>query len=338
MKIINKKEVSDLVQVVSKDRERIQRNLLPGKPKLDVSIRHLFIFILFISYCFVSFRVYGENTKPTNEIEMWMPVQVRSCPDIRIPPMNKWKYQDGFRQYRSEIDVDGDEKPDVIEAEDRFGSTQGLTSITLTLGSTGESIEADYSYSFELFVSETSIPDKLIEPKYRCALRVVEEVLFHGVSDKIDPSLEWLLEKKKHLRWVEGPPVLPQTYTVRVKTSNGGNWISYLGRNHSYRGGKGPYKSVVLDQKGNYVLLGTSHGVILTDPERSKHAWIYIFPGGAKLRWPSIRSARIEGETAIVQLEKDPSGRKRATQVRINLKTGIILFLGRMIDPTKTED
>jgi hypothetical protein len=78
----------------------------------------------------------------------------------------------------------------------------------------------------------------------------------------------------------------------------------------------------VLDQKGNYVLLGTSHGVILTDPERSKHAWIYIFPGGAKLRWPSIKSARIEGETAIVQLEKDPSEEQRTAQVRINLNNG----------------
>jgi len=310
------------VQFVSKDRERIQRNLLPGKPKLDVSIRHLFIFILLISYCLVSFLVFGCSSKSIKEIELWKPVQVISCPDIRVPPSNKWKYKEGFRQYRSEIDVDGDEKPDVIEAEDSFGSTQGMTSITLTLGSTGERIEADYSYSFEFFVSWTAIPDKLIEPKYRCALRVVEEVLFHGVSDKIDPSLEWLLEKKKHLRWVEGPPVLPQTYTVRVKTSNGGNWISYLGHNHSYRGGKGPYKPIVLDQKGNYVLLGTSHGVILTDPERSKHAWIYIFPGRAKLRWPSIKSAQIWGETAIVQLEKDPSEEQRTAKVRINLNNG----------------
>jgi hypothetical protein len=322
MKIINNKEVSNLVQFVSKDRERIQRNILKKKPKLAASIRFSFVFILVVSYCSVSFRVYGDSTKPTNGIEIWMPGQVISCPDIQVLPSNNWKYQDGFRQYRSEIDVDGDEKPDVIKAEDSFGSTQGMTSITLTLGSTGERIKADYSYSFEFFVSETTIPDQLIESKYSCALRVVEEVLFHGVSDKIDPSLEWLLEKKKHLRWVEGPPVLPQTYTVRVRTSNGGNWISYLGRNHSYRGGKGPYKSVVLDQKGNYVLLGTSHGVILTDPERSKHAWIYIFPGGAKLRWPSIRSARIEGETAIVQLEKDPSGGQRTAQVRINLNNG----------------
>jgi hypothetical protein len=280
------------------------------------------LFILLITYLLISVRVFGDTTKPAKEIELWTPAQGSSCPEIQVPTSDKWRYQNGFRQYRSEIDVDGDEKPDFIEAEDRFGSTQGMTSITLKLGSTGESIEADYSYSFEIFVSGTSIPDKLIEPKYYCALRVVEEVLFHGVSDKIDPSLVWLLEKKKHLRWVEGPPVLPQTYTVRVKTSNGGKWISYLGNNHSFREGKGPYKPVVLTRKGSYVLLGTSHGVILTDPKRTKHAWLYIFSGGAKLRWPSIKSARIEGKTAIVQLEKDPSGGQRNYQVRIDLKSG----------------
>jgi len=215
-------------------------------------------------------------------------------------------------------------KPDIIDAEDSFGSTQGLTSITLTFGATGENIVVDYHYSFEFFLSETIIPDKLIEPKYHCALRILEEVLFHSVSDHIDPSLEWLLEGKKHLRWIEGQPVLPETYTVRVKTSDGGKWISYLGHNHSFRRGKGPYKPAVLTQKGGYVLLGTSHGVILTDPKRTKHAWIYIFPGGSKLRWPIIKSARIEGETAVVQLEKVPSGGQRAAEVRIYLKTGNI--------------
>ena len=314
----------------------MRKNILKRKPKLAASIRLSFIFILVISCYLVSFRVFGDTTKPTKKIELWIPAQGSFCPEIQVPPSNKWKYQDGFRKYRSEINADGDDKPDVIEAEDSFGSTQGMTSITLTLGSTGERIVVDYHYSFEFFVSETIIPDKLIEPKYHCALKHFEEVLFHGVSNQVDPSLEWLLEEEKHLRWIEGPPVLPETYTVRVKTSNGGKWISYLGHNHSCRGEKGPYKPVVLTQKGDCVLLGTSHGVILTDPKRSKHAWIYIFPGGAKLRWPSIKSARIEGETAVVQLEKDPSGRQRNAQVRINLKTGIILFLGRMIDPTKT--
>jgi len=176
-----------------------------GKPKLTVNVGHSFVFILLFSYCFVASLAFGDSTKPTKEIELWKPVQGVSCPDVRVPPSSKWKYIEGIRQFRSEIDIDDDDKPDVIEAEDSSGSAAGMTSITLTLGSTGERIEVDYHYSFEFFVSKTTIPDKLIEPEYRCALRVVEEVLFHGVSDKIDPSLEWLLEKKKHLRWIEGP-------------------------------------------------------------------------------------------------------------------------------------
>lgn len=289
---------------------------------LAKNIKLLLIYISFISYWLISFSVFGGTTKFAKEIELWTPVQVTSCPDIRIPPMNEWEYKEGFRKFRSEIDVDGDDKPEVIEAEDSPGSSAGMTSITLTFGSTGERVAVDYHYSFEFFLSETIIPDKLIEAKYYCALRSVEELLFHGVSDHIDPSLMWLLEKKKHLRWIKGPPVLPRTYTIRVKTSDRVKWISYLGHNHSYRRGKGPYKPVVLTRKGNYVILGTSHGVILTDSELTKHAWLYIFPGGARLRWPSIKSARIEGETAIVQLEKDPSGGQRTAQVLINLKNG----------------
>lgn len=295
------------------------------------------IFILLISDLLISFCVFADTQKPAKKIELWTPVEGASCPNIQVPSKNKWRYQEGVRRYRSSIDVDGDDKTDVIDAEDSSGSTQGMTFIRLTLGSTGENIVVDHHYFFEFFVSETIIPDKLIEPEYYCALRSVEEVLFHGVSDQVDPSLMWLLEEKKRLRWIEGPPVLPKTYTVRLKTSNGPKWVSYFGHNHSFRRGKGPNKPVVMSRQGDHVLLATSHGVILTDSKRTKHAWIYIFPGGAKLRWPSIKSARIEGETAIVQLEKDPSGGERASEVRIDLNTGDILFSGRMIDLTKTQ-
>jgi hypothetical protein len=287
------------------------------------------ILILIMSDWLIPFRVFAGTIKPIKGIKLWIPVQSSSCPEIQIPSKTKWKDKNGFRMYHSEIDIDGDGTPDVIEAEDSSGSTAGMTSISLKLGATGEKIKADYKYSFESFKSETSIPPKLIKPKYRCVLKIFEKLLFHKISNHVDPSLEWLLEGKKHLRWVKGPPVLPETYTIRIKTPSGAKWVSYLGLNHSYRLGRGPYKPVVLTQKGEHVILGTSHGVILTDPKRTKHAWIYIYQGGAKLRWPSIKSAQIVGETAIVQLEKDPSGGPRNSQVRIDLNTGRIRYLER---------
>jgi len=83
------------------------------------------------------------------------------------------------------------------------------------------------------------------------------------------------------------------------------------------------------------VLLGTAHGVILTNPDRSRHTWIYVYEGDldVKLRFPSIGSARLDGETAIIRLNwsrlvpdaSSPEGEKRETlQVRVNLNTGAI--------------
>lgn len=101
-----------------------------------------------------------------------------------------------------------------------------------------------------------------------------------------------------------------------------------------------PDKLVELARRGSRVLLGTAHGVILTNPERSKHAWIYVYPGNGefKLRFSSIAGAQLQGDTAIVTLNKNtsldsnrlpdlPASRKQSKplQVRINLTTGAIL-------------
>lgn len=108
-------------------------------------------------------------------------------------------------------------------------------------------------------------------------------------------------------------------------------WLFYAGGVHGDSPAeKGP---IELAREGDRVLLGTAHGVILTNPERSRHAWIYVYPGDggdaaidlpaslAKLRFPSIAEARIEGDTAIITLK----GWRRPSQVRVNLKTGTIL-------------
>lgn len=75
--------------------------------------------------------------------------------------------------------------------------------------------------------------------------------------------------------------------------------------------------------------------MILSNPARSKHAWVYAYEGDfeVKLRVPSIGSARLDGETAIITLKRSrldpddssPEGKKPETlQVRVNLNTGAI--------------
>ncbi|MGH6890835.1 MAG: hypothetical protein ACREEP_01115, partial [Dongiaceae bacterium] len=90
---------------------------------------------------------------------------------------------------------------------------------------------------------------------------------------------------------------------------------------------------VELARQGDRVLLGTAHGVLLTNPKRSRPTWIYVYEGdlGMKLRLPSIGSARLNGDTAIIRLkwprlvpdDSSPEGERRETlQVRVNLNTG----------------
>lgn len=136
------------------------------KKGLSYKYLALICIYLLISYCSLLFVVFGDTTKPTKEIALWEPVQSVSCPDIQVPLKNNWRYQDGFRRHHWKIDIDGDNRPDVVEAEDSNGSTGGLTSVTLTLTSTKERIGVDYYYTYEFFVSETTIPDKLTKPKY----------------------------------------------------------------------------------------------------------------------------------------------------------------------------
>jgi hypothetical protein len=147
---------------------------------------------------------------------------------------------------------------------------------------------------------------------------------------------------------IEGPPDLPGSYAMRLPARRvaalrdvayveeaidpkGEVWLFYGGGVHGYPPAeKGP---VELARQKDRVLLGTAHGVILTNPERSRHAWVYVNPGDggdipeglpsslSKLRFPGITGARMEGDTAVIVLKSW----KRPSQVRVNLNTGAIL-------------
>lgn len=104
-------------------------------------------------------------------------------------------------------------------------------------------------------------------------------------------------------------------------------WLSYAGHAHVYRGPEGRARPLELVREGGRVLLGTAHGVILTDPGRSRHVWIYVSAGGDKLRYSSIVRARLQGDTAIITLQTsrlDPDSPPGGREVRVNLKTGAV--------------
>jgi hypothetical protein len=257
----------------------------------------------------------------------------KKCPVLEVPDATSWEPQlfegepMGIRELRLEADVDGDGAPDHLRAENSSGSSMGLTSLELALSSRSEPVTVDYEYSFTGFVDTTEIPPALLEAG-ECAMAAAEAVVFrHPIAGEPDPSLAWLLDSPKRRRWIDGPLVLPNIYTLRQ--AERGLWITYKGHNHSTPhagiGGSEPRSYPrELAVRGEEVLLGTKHGVVLTDAGRTRHAWIYVFAGGHKLRWESVVGARFEGERAVISVERQ-IGLPEPYEVRVDLMTGAIL-------------
>ncbi len=274
-----------------------------------------------------------------------------TCRDSRLLPKSSWPLdENGKRHLRLEVDVNDDGLADVLEATYSSGSGSGSTSVELTLGGGGDKLRAEETFDFSVITAVNPVPKELFDPRHHAGLAWIEEALFPRICESPDPSLAWLLDKTKRLTWIEGPPEMPGFYAIRLparrlvgsvlaklKDAEGPVdpdeevWISYAGHVHAYPDREGRAKPVLLAQEGDRVLLGTAHGVILTNSSRSKHAWIFVSEGGDKLRNPSIAGARLRGDTAIVTLLKplfdsdSPSTEAEKTkqpQVRVNLKTG----------------
>ncbi len=273
-----------------------------------------------------------------------------SCRDSRLPPHSKQPWEEG-PHLRLEVDVNGDGLVDVLEVTRSLGSGFSSTDVQLTLGGSGVRLEAGEGFDFTAITAVSPVPKELLDPRHRAALGWIEEALFGRVCALPDPSLAWLLDPAKRLNWIPGPPGIPDPYAIRLPARRvaraikeayvpvekldltGEAWLYYAGGVHAYPpAGQGP---VELARQGDRVLLGTAHGVILTNPKRSRHAWIYVHAGnlGVKLRFPSIGSARLDGDTAIIRLigyrlhPDDSLAERKATksrQVRVNLKTGAI--------------
>jgi hypothetical protein len=272
-----------------------------------------------------------------------------SCRDSRLPPLSRQPWEEG-PHLRLDVDVNGDGLPDLLEVTRSLGSGFSSTEVQLTLGGSGVQLEAEEGVDFTAISAVSPVPKKLLDPRHRGALEWIEDALFGRVCTIPDPSLAWLLDPAKRLTWIAGPPEMPDHYAIRLPVSrvpraikesyapveeldvSGEAWLSYAGGVHGYPPAEqGP---VELASQGDRVLLGTAHGVILTNRNRSRHAWIYVHGGnlGVKLRFPSIASARLDGDTATIRLtgfrlpdnsSAEPQG-PESLRVRVNLRTGAI--------------
>jgi hypothetical protein len=251
-------------------------------------------------------------------------VEGGACPEVRVPDQGAWPIVDGVSESTARVDVDGDGREDRLRLEESHGSGGGLFAVEVTLAE-GTKIETEVESSFYQMVTETPVPQELLRPGRECVLALTERLAFGGVAEAPDPSLAWLMAGTKTLRWIEGPPRLPESYTLRVREGAGAKWISYHGAAHGSRFGQKPRPPVVLARRGDRLLLGTFHGVMLANRARTRYAWIYVHPGGdRKLREPSIRGARFVGAKAVILVEpsdlQDPPG-----EVEVDLTSGRLL-------------
>ena len=270
----------------------------------------------------------------------------RQCRTARLPPGIEWRtttYPQSILTYK--IDVDGDQKADLLDAEKYTSNLSDVTLVRLSLTKDEQVISVASETSNYWIVSVHAVPPEMTGAARTQARRLVEDVLFPATCSQPEGSLTWLVFGHETVRWQSGSPVLPENYAVYYETlpksfvfdngskQDGGSsrdaptgavWVEYAGWAHDHplslspagREGRG---FATLAETQRFKLLGTLHGVVALDKLQSRHAWIYVYAGGSKLGVGSIPEARLEGTRATIELLRFP---QQAGTVEIDLASG----------------
>ena len=191
-----------------------------------------------------------------------------------------------------ELDVDGDGEDDELRVKSDSGSGMATDDLHLTLAS-GEEVELEVVFSFARIAQEVPYPEGT-SPQVR---QVIADALWGTTCEVADPSLVVL--RGGEVRWHAGPPVMPPFYAhPTVK-----GWVLYAGHTHAGLSSEVEFP-VELGERDGVTLARTAHGVVAT--REGAHAWLYVDPGQAKLRWPSELSAKFVGPSEV-EITRAPS-------------------------------
>ena len=267
------------------------------------------------------------------------PVEPQRC---RPPKLSESALSPADRKANGEevrhlrFDLDGDGRIDPLTVTSGGGSGMWGTTATASLSADGLRIEVVHDVSFYGFVNETVVPRALLAASKRPVREAIEDILFGTMCDGPDPSLSRLLYPQRRLQWVTGPPSMPRTYTILVRSRRAISdyvrrtpdfrgprpralWRTYLGHNHDRPQGTFLFPRELARRK-TLALLATAHGVIVADYARRRHAWLYIHPGGDKLRFPSIEAAVFDGNDARISVR--PRAVSGGQKIVVDLTTG----------------
>ncbi len=231
------------------------------------------------------------------------PMALDGCRVAEQPPMSEWPFDadTGLRTLVRMLDVDGDGANDVILVTGGSGSGSSQRTARVELAS-GAAYEAIATFPFDAMVTRVPVPAPVAAAPAPVR-EALEDALFDRVCAAPDPSLAWLLGERDAVRWVAGPPALPENYAIYTLDEEAPVWISYLGWTHRMERRGRPLLRAV-GEVGDVELLTTAHGVLLWDGAGDRHAWLYVFGGapGHKLRWESVRQVEVLGRSVEVKV------------------------------------
>jgi hypothetical protein len=209
------------------------------------------------------------------------------------------------------------------------GSALASTTVTLSDPVSKRSVGATFEVPFDRMLSRHVLPDTLTGEANDTWRRMMEHSAFDSVCSGPDPSLQRLLTQGAALRWWQGTSRMPDNYAVFVAATAAepAHWLEYLGGNHRRLTAEVFSDELeLIDEQGKWRLLRSGHGAVVHDTQRGAYAWIYVFPGGRKLRWPSVIGGSFEGNSAILQLDTPVMG-AASQRIAIDLKNGSIRTL-----------
>lgn len=247
----------------------------------------------------------------------------------------------GTETLEGQLDVDGDSKIDTFSAMRGGGSDYFETNIELHLSASNATVTAVAGAEFSSMMAFHRVPAELTKPGLSGALGLVEEVFFDNICPSPEPSLKRLIAGAEP-EWVDGKPVIAPTYVIysqepavlALAAKQGfageenvtpdtahGVWVEYLSTNHRRASDQRLSGDLrLVDSKESLGLWVTAHGVVAVDEAANRYAWLYVYPGGRKLRFPSIKSAKFEGTAVVIEMEPTKETATRH-QVRVELST-----------------
>lgn len=248
-----------------------------------------------------------------------------------------------------EREVDGDGIADVVRLKRSSDSGAATTDGALTLSATGEAIEISRYVSLSSMINIHIVPPALAGGNRAAARRLVEDALFGMTCREPDPSLARLLAIDKAVVWRDGKPVMPGNYTVYYPQAPLGLipfvgawrelgldgkqpvavWVEYLGGTHRPAGDDretlipltgGDFRALAMTPR--YRAYGTQHGVVVADIVTEKHAWVYVFKGGHKLRWKSVMDATLDGSIVTTTARYRDADAEQKGTITVDLYDG----------------